>query len=173
VRRAPGHQPFIPGWHESDFPLKIAFNRARSRERVSPEDSVAFWNAIADVERALGAKLFVPAAMRSTGVVPVEIEITGALGAGHTFVTWNAAGDQYDGVLAFPRAASLRDATVVSHELLHLLGFGHTTAWPSIMTPTTGYLLGLTPTDVAYVQIAMRLRRMQERLGAIPGVPAY
>src|SRR5206468_2033889 len=27
VKRAPGHQPFIPGWRESDFPLKIAFNR--------------------------------------------------------------------------------------------------------------------------------------------------
>ena len=173
VKSAPGHQPFVPGWRDADFPLKIAFNRARSRERVSAEDSIAFWAAVREVERELGAKVFVPDAMRSTGVVPVEIEATGVLGAGHTFVTWNAAGEQYDAVLTFPRAASLRDADVVQHELLHLLGFGHTTAWSSIMEPVSGNVSRLTPTDVALVQIAMRLRRFQERLGAVPGLPQY
>jgi len=169
--RAESGRPFIPGWQEAELPLKIAFDRAHSRERVSSDDSVQFWRTAAQVEKDLGAKLFAPAMMQAAGVVPVEIRVTAVGGAGHTFVTFNASGDQYDGSLSFPQSASLRDEAVVAHELLHLLGFGHTSAWPTIAEPTTGEERKLTVQDVAYTQVGMRLRRLQERHHALAGLP--
>ena len=169
--RSESGRPFIPGWRDADFPLKIAFDRAHSHESVSSDDSVRFWRTAAQVERDLGTRLFTPAMMKATGVVPVEIRVTSVGGAGHTFVTFDASGDQYDGSLSFPQAASLRDEAVVAHELLHLLGFGHTNAWPTIAEPTTGKERRLTVQDVAYAQVALRLRQLQERSRALAGLP--
>ena len=169
--RSESGRPFIPGWRDADFPLKIAFDRAHSHEAVSSDDSVRFWRTAAQVENDLGMKLFTPAMINAAGVVPVEIRITAVGGAGHTFVTFNGSGDQYDGSLSFPQSASLRDEAVVAHELLHLLGFGHTSAWPTIAEPTAGEERKLTVQDVAYAQVALRLRQLQERNRALAGLP--
>jgi hypothetical protein len=104
-----------------------------------------------------------------TGVVTVEV--AGGSMEGHTFVTWNEGGDIYDGVLMFQRASTLRGAHVVTHELLHLLGFGHATSFRSVSRAGAFFELSLTPEDVAYAQVAMRLRRLQGQSGARPGLP--
>ena len=161
------------GWREADLPLRIAFNRARSREAISAEDSTRFWEIAAQMERDLGMQVFVPDDMRGDStrrnMVTVEIGTHGS--EGHTFVSWAQAGDASDGVVLFRQTATLRDAHVVTHELLHLLGFGHTTEWSTVSLPSGGREPRLTPEDVAHVQLAMRLRRLQHETGAVPGLP--
>jgi hypothetical protein len=163
----------ILGWPLADLPLRIAFNRSRSNEPITEDDSVQFWATAAQFERDLGASVFVPADMRGdttvSNFVPVEIGAQG--GEGHTFVSFGQAGDAQDGVLLFRQAATLRNAHVVTHELAHLLGFGHSSSWATVAEPIGGREPRLTPEDVAYMQLAMRLRRLQQETGARPGLP--
>lgn len=163
----------ILGWRESDLPLHIAFNRTRSSEPITADDSVQFWAIATHFERDLGASVFVPADMHGDTTRPnlVTVEI-GAQGAeGHTFVSWGQPGDARDGVLLFHQAATLRNAHVVTHELVHLLGFGHSSWWATVSEPVGGREPRVTPEDVAYIQLAMKLRRLQQESGARPGLP--
>jgi hypothetical protein len=160
------------GWPNEKFPLHIAFDHDGSPSAVSAADSIAFWTAARQMERDLGRTLFTPARMADTVatlVVPVEIRPQSA--EGQTLITWNDTGDAYEGTIVLRSEAALRDPAVVTHELLHLLGFGHTLAWPSIERPSGGPETGLTPDDVAYVQLAWRLRGVQHTTGARPGLP--
>jgi hypothetical protein len=120
-----------------------------------------------------GAPLFVPADLppqwRGGEVIPIEVGTASA--EGHTDVTWSARGDATDAVVSFRRAATLRDPHVVTHELLHLLGFGHAPQWRSVIAPVGGGENRLTPEDVAYAQLAMRLRALYREHGARPGLP--
>lgn len=169
-----GNEPTkLVGWPESELPLRIAFNRGRSTERIATEDSVAFWRIAEQMERDLGLRLFAPAEPQGDSIpaAVVAVEIGTGAGEGHTFVTWNQSGDAYDGVLMFRRASTLRNAHVVTHELLHLLGFGHATSFPSVSQAVSGTEPRMTPEDVAYAQLAMRLRRLQSQNGALPGLP--
>lgn len=162
------------GWAESDLPLRVAFNRSRSSDAISAADSAAFWDIAGRMERDLGMRLFQPAQLRGdtsdARLVTVQIGSQPGLD-GHTFVSWAAAGDANDGVMLFRRSSTLRDSHVVTHELLHLIGFGHTNAWPTVSLPSGGSEPALTVQDVAYVQLALRLRRFQHVTGALPGLP--
>jgi len=160
------------GWREVDFPLHIAFDRARTAEPITAEDSTRFWAIARDLERDVGRALFAPANMSDTArvnVVPVEVQPQES--QAHTFVSWAQAGNATNGVMLFRRAALLRDPHVVTHELVHLLGFGHSTQWPTVSQPAGGTQPALTIEDVGYIQLAMRLRRLQEQTGARPGLP--
>lgn len=163
----------VLGWPESAFPLRIAFHRARSREPITAGDSAEFWRIAAQMERDIGLRLFAPAALPgdsiASGIITAEIASDGA--EGHTFVTWNDAGNASDGVLMFRRAATLRDPHVVTHELLHLLGFGHATSFQSVSRQGSAEPR-LTAEDVAHAQVALRLRRLQRETGARPGLPS-
>jgi hypothetical protein len=161
------------GWPEEAWPLRIAFNHQRAREPITPEDSVEFWKIAEQMHRDLGMRVFVPAQLAGDTVPPgiIPVDIGTDAGEGHTFVTFDAAGDVYDGVLMFRRAATLRNSHVVTHELLHLLGFGHATSFRSVAQAVSGTEPRLTPEDVAYTQVAMRLRRLQRNAGARPGLP--
>jgi hypothetical protein len=162
----------LVGWPERAMPLRIAFNRAASNERISADDSIAFWRIARQMEADLGERLFVPAEIvpdsASSGIVPVELHANA--GEGHTLVTWNDAGEAFDGVLMFRRSATLRDAHVVTHELLHLISFGHATSFRSVSQAVGGTEPRLTPEDVAYAQVALRLQRLQAR-GTRAGLP--
>ena len=163
----------ILGWRDDRLPIRIAFARPGSVSPITAEDSLAFWAIARQLERDLGAPLFSPASLAGdadAGVVPVEVRAQSA--EGHTFVSWTQSGDVNDGVLLFRSASTLRDAHVVTHELLHLLGFGHSTAWHTVSEPSAGRERRLTVQDVAYVQLAWRLRRLEERGGARAGLPS-
>jgi hypothetical protein len=185
MRRAPGEAAFwrlVPnsgrgartllGWAPDRLPLHLAFDRRASSERISEVDSAAFWAVARQMERDLGRSLFAPAEPSdSTRVEVSPVEIRSQSAEGHTFVTWGDAGDAIDGTMRFRSEATLRDPGVVTHELLHLIGFGHTLAWPSVARPVGGAESGLTMADVAYVQLALRLREFQRATGARPGLP--
>lgn len=185
LRRVGGRAPFwriapvsgrgpktLLGWRSADLPVRIAFNRPASGGRIDAADSAAFWAVARRMEEDLGARFFEPATLDGAerGVVPVEIREQ--MAEGHTFVAWSQAGDAHDAVLLFRSSTALRDPHVATHELLHLLGFGHATAWPTVARPVGGREPRLTPEDVAHVHVALRLREQQARTGARPGLPA-
>ncbi len=82
---------------------------------------------------------------------------------GVTFITWDTSGGVYDARVFFRSRATFHDGGVVGHELMHALGFGHTSAWPSLMSPDPrGHRLSAE--DVAYMQVALKSRAESERV---------
>ena len=167
-----GRGATILGWPPDAFPLRIAFDRARSAERIAAPDSAAFWATAEQLERDLGADLFAPATFERTRPEgTISIEIGSQYAEGHTFIVWNQQGDAYDGVVTLRHASTTQNDAVVTHELLHLLGFGHTGEWPTVMHPVTGSTRRATSQDVAYAQLALWLRERRVRVDALPALP--
>lgn len=167
-----GRGETILAWRPTAYPLRIAFDRQRSIERLTAQDSIAFWSAADQLERDMGADLFAPATFeqaRPDGTISVEIGSQYA--EGHAFLVWDMQGDAYDGVVTLRRASTTHNAAVITHELLHLLGFGHTSAWRTNMHPVTASVARATPEDVAYAQLALHLRRRQAQDDALPALP--
>jgi hypothetical protein len=176
TRSSVGYQ----GWPSSRFPLRVAFERAGSEPVGAAPDSAAFWRAAAQVESALGMDVFRPVPYAQT--VPDDFEdgpddvvlvrIDRALStAGLTTMVGSRGNVEY-AALALQRAGAALapgGAELVSHELMHVLGLGHTCAWRSVLAET-GRCPGLrapdpTPEDVAYTQVLYRVRDIQ-RSGA-------
>ncbi len=80
-----------------------------------------------------------------------------------TLVTWSATGGVCDARINFRSPATLHNQRVVVHELMHALGFGHTSAWSSIMNPSPWGPISLSREDVAYTQYAFESRASSER----------
>ena len=76
---------------------------------------------------------------------------------GITLVTWSGNGLLYDARVFFRSSAKLHEQGVVTHEMMHALGFGHTTDTGSIMNASPS-AQRLSPRDVAYVQLALQSR---------------
>jgi hypothetical protein len=86
-----------------------------------------------------------------------------------TNISWTQRGDAYDAVVRVRSPALLADPHIVLHEMLHVLGVGHTASWTSVMTPG-GMITHLTPRDVAYAQLLLAIHRTQIRWGAGRGL---
>ena len=165
----------LAGWPGVRFPLRVAFDREWSGEPITQRDSVAFWEAVGGLELAFGEDLFRPAAFadaapRENGgpddaiLVWVDPALRNFTGYGSAIST---RGDITYGDLRLRRGA-LRDYAstgLVVHELLHTLGFGHTCAWRSVLADVrrcpSRRAEEPTPEDVAYVQLASRVRDLE------------
>jgi hypothetical protein len=79
-------------------------------------------------------------------------------------VTWAPTGELFDVRVTLRDAGVLHNAHVVTHEMMHALGFGHTTAWRSVVNPEGLGSDRLTPEDVAYAELAMHSRIERERV---------
>jgi hypothetical protein len=147
----------VVGWNPSRFPIGVAFKPGSG---ISPEDSIAFWRTLGQMEADLGVTIFSPATI-TDGDDPDDVIVVGiktmAGDDGVTFVTWSGNGTLYDARVFFRTPSKLREQGVVTHEMMHALGFGHTSDAGSIMNanPTAERL---SPRDVAYVQLALQSR---------------
>jgi Matrixin. len=123
----------VVGWNPSRFPIGVAF---RPGNGISADDSIAFWRTLAQMERDVGAAIFSPAAV-SADDDPDDVIVVGIRQMdrddGVTFVTWSGNGSLYDARVYFSSAAKLHEQGVVMHEMMHALGFGHTSDAGSIM----------------------------------------
>ncbi len=152
----------VIGWNPSRLPVPVAFRKGAG---VSLADSASFWAILQRLERDVGMKLFVPAILDPDDDPEdvIVIDVQQIPSDGLTFVTWSTHGSLYDARVFLSSHATLHDERIVTHEMMHALGFGHTSAWYSVMNPGNGNQRGLTVNDVAYVQLAIASRAVNER----------
>jgi hypothetical protein len=163
VSRRGGSPSWSVAWSTRDRPIPLAF-RSTPRDRITTSDSMAFWGLVRELEALLGDTLFRPASQAEIdeGTEGVLVEIDRRLRyPAVTYISWTDQGGAYDGVIRIQSPQYLSDARIVMHELMHALGFGHTAAWPSVMTPY-GMIARPTPIDVAHAQLLMALHRVQD-----------
>ncbi|MBC7789235.1 MAG: hypothetical protein H7Z74_04770 [Anaerolineae bacterium] len=163
------------GWRAADFPLALAFARDSAGPQISPADSAALWRAVRLLEADLGAIYFRPAMLYEVieRDARVMVRIEPELHAnGVTSVAWGPLSNLHGVELAFRSVRHLHDAGISMHELLHTLGFGHTSSWYSLMRASERRAARATPEDVAYVQMLLRLRQLEATSGVLHGLMA-
>jgi hypothetical protein len=161
-------------WPTDSFPLAVALRRREVAEGLSAGDSVAFWELLGRLETELGQDLFRPAReddipVQANGIL---VSVNRSLRtAGYTFTAFSDQGRLYDARVIVRSRAMLGDARIMEHEMLHALGFGHTTSWLSLLNPGA-HQRPLSPTvaDVAYVQLFYRVLALQKRVDAPYGL---
>lgn len=156
-------QKRIVGWNPSRLPARVAFRQGRG---ISPADSIAFWDILVRMQLDIGMRLFEPASLSPDSdpedlIVIDTRPMTSAEGL--TLVTWASSGSLYDARVFLRARETLHNPGVVTHEMMHALGFGHTSAWTSVMNGYGGGVRGLTPEDVAHAQLALESRAASER----------
>ena len=172
ARSAPDGFGTPVAWPEALFPVPVSL---RARGGVSSADSAAFWRAARQLEADFGRSLFEPApdapAVEEIWRIIVMVE-PAAAAAGITYVTYDSHGAIYEATVALRSATYLGDAPLVSHELLHALGLGHSSGWRSASSPTYGSVSRVTAADVAHAQLLYRLRRAHTAQRATHGLLA-
>ena len=159
-------------WPEGHFPIPVVL---RARGGVRSADSAAFWRTARQLEADFGRSLFQPIADEPDAEeiwrITVAVEpLAGA--AGLTFTTYGSDGGIYEATIAIRSPGYFSDARLITHELVHGLGFGHSTAWYSAMGPPHGAASRVTAADVGYAQLLYRLRRTHVTQEATHGVLA-
>ncbi|MDQ3244130.1 MAG: hypothetical protein M3Q09_10415 [Gemmatimonadota bacterium] len=153
------HPDRMVGWNPSRLPIPVALRRGSAE--ISDSDSASFWKILGAIDSDLGMSVFRPATIGKDDdpddVIVVEVKAVGGAD-GITLLTWTEGGEVSDARVRLRHTGLLSDSHIVTHEMMHALGFGHTTAWPSIMSPGTSRVDRLTVTDVAYAQYAFNSR---------------
>lgn len=150
----------VPLWSASDFPIQLAFNHSASTNPITSADSVALWTVIHQMEADVGRTLFKPVDFSSltppdangftpkTVLVWVDNTLTGF--SGYTNWIWDGSQNMIAAKTRVRQNSFLANRSLMSHELLHALGFHHTCAWATVMG---GYgctsAAGITQTDAA------------------------
>jgi hypothetical protein len=137
---------------------------------LSAGDSLALWGLLSQLETELGQHLFRPAReddipVQANGIlVSVDRSLSTA---GYTFTASSEQGRLYDARVTVRSSQMLGEARVMEHEMLHALGFGHTTSWLSLLNPGA-HRRPASPTaaDIAYAQLFYRVMALQRRLDA-------
>jgi hypothetical protein len=163
-------------WDEATLPAPLAFDHARTSSPVSAEDSVAFWEIVRRMEADMGRPLFRPATAAelsvaadgwSSGAVMVRVDASLPPGRAFTNWRWDSRGAVFAAVVRAGSVAGLGSGSLVTHELLHAIGLKHSCGWVTVMG---GYgcpsASGLTPEDVGYARVALRLAEIQRAMNA-------
>lgn len=157
----------LVGWKSTRYPLPVAFRRARRSEPITAGDSAVFWSILDQMNSDFGFQVFKPVALTSgdpTDVIVVDIGMLREAD-GFSRVTWAPSGELFDVRVTFQTARTLHDTRVVTHEMMHALGFGHTTTWRSVVSIHDDMKSErVTPYDVAYAEMAMHSRIARERV---------
>ena len=157
----------VVGWKSTRYPIPVAFRHDGFSHAISPNDSAAFWLILGEMSKDFGMDLFSPSTVANDDppdVIVVDLRLMTNI-AGLSRATWTQSGELFDVRVTFQAAAMLRDPHVVTHEMMHALGFGHTTAWASVVDPRpAGGAQRVTAEDVAYGELAMHSRVTRERV---------
>jgi hypothetical protein len=156
----------IVGWKSTRYPIPIAFRHKGFSRAISPSDSVVFWSIIAQMNADFGFELFRPATVGKEDPPDVIVVDLGDMRNtdGLSRETWTPWGELFDVRVTFNDAETLHDRRVVTHEMMHALGFGHTMGWRSVLNlRQSNDADRVTPDDVAYAELAMSSRISRER----------
>jgi len=157
----------LVGWKSTRYPIPLAFRHNGYSRAISPADSNAFWAILHDMNKDFGIELFRPETVGKDDppdVIVVDLGTRKEID-GLSRVSWTQSGELSDVRVTFQTAEVLHDPHVVAHEMMHALGFGHTTAWRSIVNPRdVSAAVRVTPEDVAYAELAMHSRISRERV---------
>ena len=153
------------------MPLKLGFNRALSSETVLAIDEERYWRRIDELEEAVGLDLFERA--DNLGEAQVQIFLKTGFCGGATACTGLGSGDPYlsgHAQVFHTSAEQFRDGRrIVAHELIHVLGMGHTCSWVSLMSLSDQECKALvfaerpTAGDLAYLLLALHVNTLQAR----------
>jgi len=160
-------------WVPDSFPLRVAFRHGRGDASISPPDSSRFWALASELERILGMPLFRPASFAEidAGADGILVTVSRDMdAAGRTYITYDPSGRIYEALVTVSRREYLGQSRVLMHELLHAVGFGHTTAWLSVMGPSTGGIEAPSAEDVAYAQLYYAIATIQRQREAPFGI---
>jgi hypothetical protein len=157
-------------WPEAQLPIPVAFNRAASAGTITDADSAAVWTTIGQMHDALGRQLFRPATLESlvapndagyvVGAVLISIDNTLSPNAGYTNWRYDGGGSLFEAKTRVGSESALSLRGLMTHELLHALGFHHTCMWPSVMGGYGCPLLGgATIQDASAFNLAWTLRQ--------------
>lgn len=151
-------------WSTDSLPVRVAFRHERNDAVIFEQDSIGFWKMAREVEHLVGRRLFRPASYEDveSGGDGILVTIDRRMSpAGRTFITFDQAGRIYEALVTVSRREYLSESRIASHELMHAIGLGHTSAWPSVMGANTGTVNAPTVQDVAYAQLYYAIARLQ------------
>ncbi len=159
------------------LPLSLAVDRANAGALVTGGDVDRYWRRVAELEAAIGRTLFIRVADPAAADVVVRVQPGGCGPA--TACANIVNGDPYldrGGEIIHHSVEQFRgDRGIVVHELSHVLGMGHTCGWTSVMYVSPGECGTsgapsdvLTATDVAHIQLALRVNSLQKAHGMDP-----
>lgn len=174
-----GRPANILSWRTSTFPIPLALNHTLSYSGLSMEDSVRFYRFIDEFNINLMGRQFFKASRMS---VEIEADGTASLVLLNTSnVAANASptgsissGDAQRGRVTIESLLFLEESNreAVYHELVHLLGFGHTRGWRTGMCSARQEAAKLcaamnagaiTETDVGMIDLALNLRERSRK----------
>jgi hypothetical protein len=148
-------------WPADLLPLPVAFHYDSSDLPITPEDSIAFWEATDRLQEHYGQTLFEPAVLPpGAGVqvgmgvqvpewVTIRVDAALATAGAVAYPYWTRRNpgphgwsltdgtvgqvQLWAGAVVFGHASGLSNHWLVMHEMAHIFGLGHTCAWPSIL----------------------------------------
>jgi hypothetical protein len=157
----------LVGWKSTRYPIPLAFRHGRKSREINGDDSVAFWTILDAMNSDFGFELFRPATLGGDDPDDVIVVDVGMLreADGFSRITWAPSGELFDVRVTFQDSRVLHDTHIVTHEMMHALGFGHTGAWRSVVAVNDASKTArVTEYDVAYAEMAMHSRIARERV---------
>lgn len=156
-------------WHEDLLPLPVAFHHDSTDVPITESDSVAFWDAVDELQENYGETLFEPTVIPpgedtfwlNRGTVRVDTTLSAVAAAtpywSRRIHDVGTAGQVslHTAVVQFRELDGFQNEWLVKHEMAHALGLGHTCAWESILGGSSSGCPGADPSleDVAHEQV--------------------